>query len=160
MISYKELDSRMDEINGLREDLGTELEELKDDLESANDELKEHKYQVSIGHYEYNEQMAEEMEQEMKLEIERLEDNVWDKEKEIKEFDVENSFELSEIQSILNEISRWDNLYSESELKDYIKETVEIPGNLYPYIDWDMLFTDYMADYTIVEYQGQEYYIV
>lgn len=95
-------------------------------------------------------------------------------------FDIENkvengytqkdldNFDFDEYKALLkieNEISSDESLYDDSDFADFIHDCYDsyvknLPENLQSYFNWEALIDDSSNDYSIVTFNGIDYYLV
>lgn len=149
-----------------------ELEELRDAVTEAQETLAEAKAELdahrAIARGDSEEEEWDERDEE-------LEEAVTDAETALEsaqaDFGPDEQTELNELETLENEISDFrhgEQMIPEGDFEDYAREMVEdlgsIPGDLPAFIrnniDWSGVAKDLSADYTIVTYQGEDYYVL
>lgn len=152
----------------------SELEDLRDAVTTAEDELQEAKqaFQTSEASEPGVDTEREEWDK-WSGENAKLEEAVSDAESALDsartDFGIDEQEELAELENLESEIGEWrhgETLIPENQFEDYARELAEyigaIPDNAqWPCtcIDWEQAAKELAIDYSIVTYQGQDYYV-
>lgn len=140
-----------------------ELEGYRDALDTARAllaELKEQKAEIDL-----NQGVASDSSWNKATEISEAESAVESAEIDFGEAEAE---ELAELETLEDEISEWrhgETLVRDCDFVDYVEEMLKDCGDLpkdipwYIAIDWQKTADNIAMDYSIVTYQGQDYYV-
>ena len=160
-LDTRDLAKRKEELETLRDAIETAREELAE-KQTALDEHKALPVPEDEGEKEAHDETTEELETE-------VEDAQADLDVAISDFTDEEKEELAELEELESEISEWrhgETLIPENQFEDYARELAEdcgmIPDNAeWPCtcIDWERAARELAMDYSIVTYQGTDYYV-
>lgn len=88
------------------------------------------------------------------------EDDVFEHRNNIHNFIDANRDKISEVVTVLNEINEYTDLLTYDEVYEHIVDFAkdEIPSQYHMYMDWEHFVNDVISDYSVIEFQGAEYY--
>lgn len=146
-----------------------ELQDLKDALGSAREELKEAEDALAAhdtGEVAPDDEQWQEEHDELESNVETAQSAVDDA---VNEFGDDEQTELDELDNLESEIGRsWrhgETMIPENEFEDYARELADdlgsTKGNEWPFtcIDWERAARELAMEYTTVSYQGTDYYV-
>ena len=135
-----------------------ELEALRDAVTDAQSELDQHRDGKPS---EEEEEFAEWEEEE-----ESLEEALMDALHEFRDHEKEELKELEELESEISDFNHGETMIPVDDFKDYARELAWVLGAIdsdtkWPlnHIDWEAATEALTQDYTIVSYQGDDYYV-
>jgi hypothetical protein len=136
-----------------------ELEALRDVVTDAQSELDQHR---DLKPSEEDEEEIREWEDELD-ELEETLQNAIDNFSDDEKGELE---ELEELESEISDFSRGETMIPVDDFEDYARELAEDLGVTernaswpYNHIDWEAAAEALAQDYTIVSYQGDDYYV-
>lgn len=170
-ISFRDVDKRVDELTGEREDLVTAIEEAQEALNAAKDALAEHAPEdYDEDNYDGDDTT------EAGREIAKLQDSVDDwqialdqAQGELVEWDTDNAADLKMWTEVRDKMSNYgaDTLISEDVWSEYARTLVDdlgdvalddLPGYIRNNIDWYGVADDLQSDYSCIDIDGTTYY--
>lgn len=132
-----------------------ELEEFKTALKEARKALEAHK-----------EEKPEEDSEEWEEELNGLEIALDDAELDFGDEEEKELEELEELENTITDFRHGETMIEVDDFEDYARELAEDIGAVgwdlkWPLnnIDWEAAADELAQDYTVVEYQGEEYYV-
>jgi len=76
---------------------------------------------------------------------------------------VEGNKRMGELEHVLDNVDQYSTIIHESSIDEYIIDTLQgcftYDNILEPYIDWASMAEDSKVDYSVVEFEGDDYYI-
>jgi hypothetical protein len=161
IIDTRDLYKRQQEL----QDLKTALESREEELLQANDDLAAHKTSFS-GPSSEGQEAHDEKTEELAEIVSDAEDARNDA---LADFAADEKEELDELDELESEISNWmhgESMIQESDFEDYARELADDIGAInrnaqWPLncIDWEQAAKELAMDYSIVTYQGTDYYV-
>jgi len=162
IMDSRDVIERLDELQGARDDLDQAVEDLREELDLAQEEL-------DLAEEEDLHDRADEM----RAEVERLNNEIGTAEAALRAWDEENESEFEPLKDFAKQgedyASDWNHgatLIRDSHFEDYAQELAEDIGAIdrnaaWPacHIDWAAAAESLKQDYTSIEFDGVTYWV-